>query len=273
MITYLPNSICLYIQRFRRTVLVLIGVGVALLAVSLPAYAFQVSGFSVDLGCKGYTFTSGLYTYTRDNTGVKHEETEVNVRDGTGTLLFSITLTYSDFTINAPLPAGSYVYQTLPKFNPIVYEWFSAAGNGFTRQVIHHAVGKCAGLPVHGPSAKAQEPPPPAYCDDGRINWTACAAPVAIYGRTALDVYAIQPQTSRGYLVLQVTAEHIKAVGIPTGENVTLAEGTNPFSGKSIIVSRLTSGEFQVNTSYADNKPYIVVWSADDPLKMYHIAW
>lgn len=98
------------------------------------------------------------------------------------------------------------------------------------------------------------------FCDlgDERLN-PHCGAPVAIYAGS-YDVYAINPATSEGDLVLQLSDEAIEAAGVPTTAPIILGTATNPFSGYPITVYRLTTGELQLNTYYWDGKPYIVRW-------------
>lgn len=108
--------------------------------------------------------------------------------------------------------------------------------------------------------------------NDGRLNrWHCEFAPIAVY--PGLEIYAVNPATSEGSLVLRVSDEQIAAVGVPGGQNTLVAEGVNPFTGKPIALYRLTTGEFQINTSYADGKPYIIVWSPDAPDHLYELAW
>lgn len=99
-----------------------------------------------------------------------------------------------------------------------------------------------------------------ALCDigDGRLN-PHCGAPVAIYPGS-YDIYAIDPATSNGDLVLRLGDEEIEAAGVPTAAPIVLDTVSNPFSGWPITVYRLTTGELQLNTYYADGKPYIVRW-------------
>jgi hypothetical protein len=93
---------------------------------------------------------------------------------------------------------------------------------------------------------------------DGRINNDQskdCAAPVAVYCTSdGFDVYAIDPDTSRGWLAVHLSQEAIDAAGTPA----TIIEDNG------VIVSRLSDGEFQVNAWWADGKPYTIAW-ADCP--------
>ncbi len=103
-----------------------------------------------------------------------------------------------------------------------------------------------------------------ARLPDGRVNAEDFAAPVALYGGL-VEVYAIDPNTGQGILALQVTGEEIAVAGIPEGENLILGTSVNPITGSPIVVSRLTSGELQLNTNYSDGKPYVLVWRPDSP--------
>ncbi len=101
---------------------------------------------------------------------------------------------------------------------------------------------------------------------DGRLN-TDLAAPVIVYKDT-LRLFVPQPDNSRGVQILTISDETIAAVGIPSQATV-LGSATHPYSGQSVTVYRLPSGEFQLNTAYADGKSYIFVWSADASVRYY----
>ena len=109
---------------------------------------------------------------------------------------------------------------------------------------------------------------------DNRLNRSPgdAAAPVAIY-QGSVDIYGIDPSTSQGVLEIRVTDEEIEAAGIPEQGSLLLAEDQNRATGMPIEVYRLSSGEFQVNTYYADGKSYIFRWHPDRPYKGVHIAW
>jgi CRP-like cAMP-binding protein len=74
-----------------------------------------------------------------------------------------------------------------------------------------------------------------------------------------IDVYAINPSNSEGVRVI-----HYPKGDVPTSkpaENQTLAEVENPFTGATIGLYLLSSGELQINTQEADGKDYIFRWS------------
>lgn len=116
--------------------------------------------------------------------------------------------------------------------------------------------------------------PPCLNLLDGRINnkhHLDCGAPIAIY-TGSIEIYSIDPATSRGHLTLRLTDDEIAAAGVPA-VNTLLAAAPNPFTGRMVSVYVLTTGEIQVNTFYADGKPYTVAWPASQPSALYHLDW
>ncbi len=66
---------------------------------------------------------------------------------------------------------------------------------------------------------------------------------------------------------INVGSEAIAVAGVPTEADLLLAEANG------VQLWRLTSGEFQVNATYAgENKPYIVVWTGCPASDFYHLA-
>lgn len=115
--------------------------------------------------------------------------------------------------------------------------------------------------------------PLPLHLLDGRVNNDFAldiGAPIAIY-LGSIDILAIDTATGRGERAVSITDDEIEAAGIPEAGSIILAEGVNPFTGQAITLYRLASGHFQVNTAYADGKPYIVGW-LPGPEGLYHGA-
>lgn len=113
-------------------------------------------------------------------------------------------------------------------------------------------------------------------CDnlfDGRINDSPaldCAAPVAIYFDATLNtvyIYGIHPQTGDGQLAATIV---LTDGATDANSNQTVITTTHPWYAAPLIFSRLSTGEWQLTTSYADGKPYIVAWSS--PEDLYHLA-
>jgi hypothetical protein len=112
---------------------------------------------------------------------------------------------------------------------------------------------------------------------DGRINnkrGIDCASPIVIFAPSepaSVDIYSFDPATGSSYMEIRMTMEEIEALGVPTDAHQLLAEATNRFTGQSIRLYRLTTGELQVNSAYADGKPYVVAWPAELPGALYHL--
>jgi Bacterial SH3 domain len=105
---------------------------------------------------------------------------------------------------------------------------------------------------------------------DNRINNQPprdCGAPVLIY-LIGDNIVVLTP--SQGTDVGKPIISIDKRVPIPTDGNVVIGEGTNQLSGRPVIISRLTTGEYQLNTFYPDGAGYIVVWYTGKE-DLYHI--
>lgn len=109
-------------------------------------------------------------------------------------------------------------------------------------------------------------------CDfgDNRINSKAhrdCSAPVAIYIRNnEIVVTTLNQGVNPSQLIL--TAPYNGA--IPVGNNEVLAQANNPQTGRDVVLARLTTGEYQLNTAYADGTGYIVIWYEGEN-DLYHL--
>ena len=124
-------------------------------------------------------------------------------------------------------------------------------------------------IQIDGAYAVPTDPGAPWNPGDDRLNGNPRdqAAPVAIYP-DPMQVYAIDPTTGQGLLVLGISADQVAAVGVPVGANATLGETVNPYTGQPILISRLTTGEFQLNTADGAGNPYVVIWDTDG--NVYH---
>jgi hypothetical protein len=105
--------------------------------------------------------------------------------------------------------------------------------------------------------------------DPNRINnrpHRDCSAPVHIYLAND-NILVLTPRIgiSEARRVMQVPV----AQPIPANRNTIIAEAINPFTNRPVILSRLTTGEYQLNTFYPDGTGYIVVWYGGPDL--YHI--
>lgn len=110
--------------------------------------------------------------------------------------------------------------------------------------------------------------------NDDRINHTTSdrAAPVAIFCEPhGIQVRLIDPATGVGIdpPAINMFTEDIEAAGIPTEENLLLAEN------EGVSLYRLTTGEFQVNVLDANSLEYkwfVFVWDqCPVPTNSYHL--
>lgn len=108
-----------------------------------------------------------------------------------------------------------------------------------------------------------------SHLRDQRINSDPsrdCAAPIAVYvDEFGIKIYGVNPYDSTGLIALFIPVEAIDALGVPT-ENTLIGETTLLASGRELRVYRLTSGEFQLDTFYADGKPYRIIWDQNGVL-------
>jgi len=109
---------------------------------------------------------------------------------------------------------------------------------------------------------------PACGAESSRVNRDPardCAPPVAVFCQSdGIDIYEIDRETGEGSLLIRLSNEEIDAVGVPVGGNVTLAQVGD------VIVSRLTTGEFQVNATAFDGQPYVIIWDACMPTYVDH---
>jgi hypothetical protein len=104
----------------------------------------------VQFSCTGFNASgTGSHVLNRDNTGLLHEALRIDIRDGTGALLFTLAFvaplgTYSGGMI------GPTNYTTPPTANPITFTLTSLAGNGLAEQIDVNVQGACT--PVATPA-------------------------------------------------------------------------------------------------------------------------
>ncbi|WP_162909394.1 hypothetical protein [Aggregatilinea lenta] len=156
---------------------------------------------------------------------------------------------------------GSMFPLPLPGFNQLMVGVLAAAQDATVTLSVTYECGD-ASAPAWGPAC-------PAVLD-GRINADPgqdCAAPVAVFvKRGGYEIY--DPAAGAGVPVLAVSYGQIMNAGAPTDQNLLLGEGVLS-NGQTVQLYRLTTGEFSLFASYADGKPYVIVWAtgADD---LYH---
>ncbi len=107
-------------------------------------------GFILD--CQGFESTGGSLALNRDNTGAQAEAFIISAIDGGGNSIFApdYDVFFVGTTVTVEAGAGESWTRT-PRYNPLVLQIVSPAGNGLDEQVIAQVIGSCEGLPRFGP--------------------------------------------------------------------------------------------------------------------------
>lgn len=96
---------------------------------------------------------------------------------------------------------------------------------------------------------------------DGRINSRDLGTLTVIYPQEKqIDIYAVNPETSEGYMVIRFPLDQLPPYDTPPTEPLLLGEATSPFTGKSIALYLLPSNEFVVASDNPDGSPYRFLW-------------
>jgi hypothetical protein len=176
---------------------------------------------------------------------------------------FSITDDDNGFTVECELGNGALATFVAPAEGLYTIRAASAHFFGNAQNTLNASGSYRLTIQIEGTYAIPSTPGQPWNPGDDRLNGNPRdqAAPVAIYP-DPLQIYVIDPATGQGLLVLGISADQIDEIGVPIGANVTLGETVNPYTGQPILVSRLTTGEFQVNTADSSGNPYVVIWDS-----------
>ena len=128
----------------RKILVVGLTLALSLAAVFTAIYAATFTG-TVTFTCTDFGDTTpGTITFDRDNSGSGSENYRVEVTDGAGTIIFSLSTSRPVSTVTS---LGIGVYSTAPQFNPITMTFISEAGNSLPEQIVSVQQGSCAGLP------------------------------------------------------------------------------------------------------------------------------
>lgn len=97
--------------------------------------------------------------------------------------------------------------------------------------------------------------------NDGRINITDLGTLTVVYPQeTQIDVYAVNPETSEGWMVIRVLVDNLPDPEAILTEPLLLDEATSPFDGNPIALYLLPSGEFLIAAVNPDGTPYRFLW-------------
>ncbi len=132
----------------RKLLIVTVVVILSLVGITAAVYASVYNG-TVDLTCTDWTaLYTGSHVLDRDNTGLGLEALRIDITDGAGTLIY--TLTYNNSLTTYPSGIGTGTYTIAPQYNPLTFTLTSLAGNELPEQVDYVQQGSCAGLPTYG---------------------------------------------------------------------------------------------------------------------------
>lgn len=132
----------------RKLLVITIVLVLSLMAVSSVIYASVYNGTVTFTCINADAAGSGSHVLDRDNTGAGGEALRVDITDGAGTLIYTLTFSNTLGTFSGGI--GDFFYTTAPQFNPITFTLTSLAGNGLPEQVDFVTQGNCDGLPTFG---------------------------------------------------------------------------------------------------------------------------
>jgi hypothetical protein len=103
---------------------------------------------------------------------------------------------------------------------------------------------------------------PDGHIHDGRINSGDLGTLTVVYPQeTQIDVYAVNPETSEGYMVIRFPLDQLPPYSTQPTEPLLLGEATSPFTGKTIALYLLPSNEFVIAAENPDGTPYRFLWT------------
>jgi hypothetical protein len=156
------------------------------------------------LGCQGFSSSGGQLALNRDNTGAQREAFVISAIDGAGNTIYEPD--YDVFFVGTTItiePGASASWTRSPRYNPLVLQIVSPAGNGLDEQVIAEVVGNCAGLPGFG-----------------AINFLSAFTKEAVRRLTG-EAFVLQPadgETSDPLQLNSIPPRPINPVGLPEGQ-------------------------------------------------------
>lgn len=110
-----------------------------------PPIDHSVYNGTVIFSCTSADATgTGSHVLDRDNTGAGQEALRVDITDGLGTTIF--TVTYQNVLGTFGGGIGDFTYALAPQANPITFRLTSLAGNGLPEQLDYEQQGWCEGL-------------------------------------------------------------------------------------------------------------------------------
>jgi hypothetical protein len=129
---------------------------------------------------------------------------------------------------------------------PGIYDFLAAVENYSTGQVrVNWSCGMTADGHIH----------------DGRLNSGDLGTLTVVYPQeTQIDVYAVNPETSEGWMVIRVLVDDLPPLDQVRTEPLLLGEATSPFDGRPVALYLLPSNEFVIAGENPDGTPYRFLW-------------
>lgn len=131
--------------------LIIVSLCVVLLVVGAAGVNAAGGNPNFVLTCRGFSSTGGTLVLNRDNTGTQSEAFIISAVDGAGNTIFEPD--YDVFFVGTTVtiePGAGADWTRTPRYNPLVLQVVSPAGNGHGEQVIAEVVANCEGLPRFG---------------------------------------------------------------------------------------------------------------------------
>jgi hypothetical protein len=99
------------------------------------------------------------------------------------------------------------------------------------------------------------------HIHDGRLNSGDLGTLAVVYPQeTQIDVYAVNPETSEGWMVIRVLVDDLPPFDQVRTEPLLLGEAASPFDGRPVALYLLPSNEFLIAAENPDGTPYRFLW-------------
>jgi hypothetical protein len=205
---------------------------------------------TVELTCTTVTAAgTGAHILDRDNTGSGQEALRIDVVDGNGTPIYTLSFQNTLGTFAAGM-LGTTLYTTAPEANPITFTLTSLAGNGLPEQVDVTSVGACDTIPWAAPTAAA--PPSGVQGETVTVTGSGCPAGVVSAQLDHLD----------GDLLTMVATGTDEVTGPEDGFSIDLVIPADAPAGDALIT--VTCGPADDPSSDATVLPFSIV-AAETP--------
>lgn len=201
----------------------LVAVLLVLLVAMLPAAHAADGNPNYVLNCQGFESVGGELALNRDNTGALSEAFVISAIDGAGNKIYEAD--YDVFFVGTSVtvePGAGDSWTRSPRYNPLILQVVSPAGNGQEEQIIAEVIGSCNQLPHFA-----------------AINFLAALRADAIRQLTG-EAFVLQPadgETSEPVQLNEIPPRPVNPPGLPqvlpghavvNTDNLSLRSGDGP---------------------------------------------